>query len=115
MKLVALIALALVGCGEGHRVNPGAPVAVYEHTSYGYLGDGVGADFDPRWPFVIHVSGYISRGDAQFAHELIHYLEARLEAQGNHIGARIVHNAFRDICSPDFELGHDDLLTRETN
>lgn len=117
--LCALLTYALVGCGEGHRVNPGAPVAVYEGTSYEFLEgqDGstkpVAATFDPRWPQVIHVSGFISRGDGQFTHEVIHMLISRLEAQGDHIGARIVNNAFRDLCSDAFELGHDDLMIRE--
>ncbi len=42
------ILLLLASCGEGHRVNPGASVAVYEHTSYGYLGEGVAGDFGLR-------------------------------------------------------------------
>lgn len=108
--VVLLVTLALCGCQEATRVNPGAKVAIYQRAPMG--GPNRLAEFHP-WDESIHLSGY--PGDYPFAilHEFVHLLEKRLLESGNREGARAVRRAFRDLCGPTFEIGRNDLLGDE--
>lgn len=104
MRLLVL-AILLSGCTEARQVNPGAVVPVY---GWADMNRGHLAEFHSP-PEAILFPGPVPSFVP--VHEATHLYEARLEAAGDHAGARIVRHAFRDLCGPTWEIGHNDLLT----
>lgn len=115
IALAILGCMALAGCMDGRQVNAGARVPVFEGCSRQDL-----AQIQPsataiglfRYaPEAIFLSGFLTTTARVFVHEFVHLAEHRLEMAGDMAGARVVRHAFRDLCAPGFELGHDDLMT----
>jgi hypothetical protein len=112
--LPLLLVLPLYGCsgGRGVRLNPGAVVPVYHAADRFTLGEMLHREplrgaftHDPE---AIYLERTWDPVAGVFVHEVMHLLLERLRP---HPEARaIVFRAFRDLCTPDFELGRADLM-----
>jgi hypothetical protein len=112
--LPALLCLSLLGCssGRGVQLNPGAVVPVYHAADRFILGEMLNRE--PLHGAFVHdpEAIYLDRAWDPVAgtvlHEFMHLLMKRLR---DHPEARAVaFRAFRDLCTPDFELGRADLM-----
>lgn len=109
------VVLALVSCSNLHQVNPGAEVPIFEGASVsdtpalaGHLG-GIYQRIDGKESIMLTTS--LSAAPGVLLHEYQHLAEAALNAAGDHEGARILRHTFRRVCSPQWEMGHNDLMT----